>query len=90
MDMNQQQRMQQPPPALSTKDLLYLSDAMSWELLAFKKFNFLAEHAQDQKIKDTLNEAGRMHQNHYERLLSHLNVNNQEIISNTQQNQQQH
>ena len=91
MNMNQQQPMQQPPSAITTKDLLYLSDAMSWELLAFKKFHFLAEQAQDQTNKNTLNEAGRMHQNHYERLLSHLQVNNQAIMSSIpQQNQQQH
>ncbi len=29
-----------PPRVITTKDLLYLKDALSWELNAFKKFHF--------------------------------------------------
>ncbi|MBL4950705.1 ferritin-like domain-containing protein [Neobacillus sp. OS1-32] len=89
--MNQMQ-MQSPPPAVTTKDLQYLKDALSWELLAFKKFHFLAQQATDEDIKQALDNAGKMHQNHYQRLLTHLQVNNNQVLAgmqNMQQNQQQ-
>lgn len=31
-----------PPRVITTKDLLYLKDALSWELNAFKKFHFFS------------------------------------------------
>ncbi|MEQ2525223.1 ferritin-like domain-containing protein [Bacillaceae bacterium CLA-AA-H227] len=94
--MDQQQApMSIPPQAITTKDLTYLKDAMSWELLAFKKFNFYAQHVTNEGIKQALDQAGQMHQNHYERLLAHLQVNNTAIMStvpqpNQSQQQQQH
>ncbi|WP_053363221.1 ferritin-like domain-containing protein [Bacillus sp. FJAT-27251] len=89
--MNQtQNQVPQPPNAITTKDILYLKDALSWELLAFKKFHFLAQHAQNQEIKDALDNAGRMHQDHYQRLLSHLQVNNNEAMASFSNNQTQH
>ncbi|MGG0719644.1 ferritin-like domain-containing protein [Robertmurraya massiliosenegalensis] len=82
MQYSQQSPMTSPPPAITTKDLSYLKDAMSWELLAFKKFHFYAEQVNDQEIKQSFEQAGRMHQNHYQRLLTHLQVNNNAIMSN--------
>lgn len=79
-----------PPPAISTKDLMYLKDAMSWELLAFKKFHFLAEHAENPQIKQALDQAGRMHQDHYQRLLKHLQVDNNAIMASMPNTQQTH
>lgn len=38
---NQQGMMQQPPGIISTKDALYLTDMMSWNLLSAKKRIFL-------------------------------------------------
>ncbi|MEH7110501.1 ferritin-like domain-containing protein [Bacillus sp. JJ1764] len=87
--MQNQPPIPNPPQAITTKDLQYLKDAMSWELLAFKKFHFLAQHAQNQDIKQALDEAGRMHQDHYNRLLSHLQVDNNAVMSSIQ-NQQMH
>jgi hypothetical protein len=89
MDHTQTQ-MPQPPNAITTKDILYLKDALSWELLAFKKFHFLAQHAENQEIKEALDNAGRMHQDHYQRLLSHLQVNNNEAMANFNSSQTQH
>ncbi|WP_019156709.1 ferritin-like domain-containing protein [Robertmurraya massiliosenegalensis] len=82
MQYSQQSPMSSPPPAITTKDLSYLKDAMSWELLAFKKFHFYAEQVNDQEIKQAFEQAGRMHQNHYQRLLSHLQVDNNTIMAN--------
>lgn len=82
-----QAKMQSPPPAITSKDLQYLKDALSWELLAFKKFHFLAQHATNPNIKQALDKAGQMHQNHYQRLLTHLQVNNNAVMANMQQMQ---
>ena len=82
MQMNQQQPMiPNPPRAITTKDLMYLKDALSWELLAFKKFHFFAQHVQAPEIKQALDNAGRMHQAHYQKLLSHLQVNNNDALA---------
>lgn len=82
--MEQQIPYPTPPRAISTKDLSYLKDAMSWEMLAFKKFHFYAGHVQDEEIKQALDQAGKMHQEHYQRLLSHLQVNNDAVMNNQQ------
>ena len=81
MDQTQAQ-IPYPPRAITSKDILYLKDALSWELLAFKKFHFLAQQAENQDIKAALDNAGRMHQNHYERLLTHLEVDNNVAMEN--------
>lgn len=68
----QQQRMQQPPTVLTTKDLSYLKDAMSWELLVMKKCNHFAQECKDQQIKQAINRTGKMHEKHYSMLLKHV------------------
>ena len=81
-----------PPRAITTKDLMYIKDALSWELLAFKKFHFMAAQVQNPQFKDALNKAGQMHQNHYQRLITHLQIDNNTALANlpnTQQMQQQ-
>jgi hypothetical protein len=73
---NAQMPMSKPPQAITTKDILYLKDALSWELLAAKKFHFLAEQSSDLEIKQALDKTGKMHQSHFQRILSHLQTNN--------------
>jgi hypothetical protein len=80
-----------PPRAITTKDILYLKDALSWELLAFKKFHFLAQQSSNPEFKQALDKAGQMHQNHFQRILTHLQVDNNSALAslpNTQQSQQ--
>lgn len=79
---NQQVPNPYPPRAITTKDLLYLKDALSWELLAMKKFHFYSQQVTNSEIKNAFEKAGQMHQHHYEKLLSHLQVNNASAISN--------
>lgn len=69
---NQQQNgmMAQPPTMISTKDLLYLTDMMSWNLNVVKKAHELAQHCQIPEIKQTIEQVGQMHQNHYQMLLN--------------------
>lgn len=72
----QQNRMPQPPQIVTTKDLLYLKDALSWELDVIKKFYHFSQEAQDSKVKNEINKAAQMHQKHYQVLLKHLNPAN--------------
>lgn len=75
--MGQQNIMPQPPTMVSTKDQLYLSDMLSWNLLAAKKAHFYAGFCQNQELKSSLEQTAQMHQRHYEKLLQHLNQNAQ-------------
>ncbi|KGX89757.1 hypothetical protein [Pontibacillus marinus] len=74
---NQMNIMPQPPTMVSTKDQLYLTDMLSWNLLAAKKAHFYAGFCQNQELKSSLEQAGQMHQRHYEKILQHLNQNAQ-------------
>lgn len=74
---NQQGVMQQPPTIISTKDAMYLTDALSWNLLAMKKAHFYAQQCQEPDLKAAFDSCGQMHQRHYEKILSHLNGQNQ-------------
>ena len=67
--------MASPPEIITDKDLSYLKDALSWELLAMKKCSHWAQLCQDQEIRDLVQRAGQRHQAHYIRLLSELNAN---------------
>jgi hypothetical protein len=76
-----QGRMAQPPNVITSKDLAYLKDAMSWELLAFKKCRQYASFATDPEIQHQIDAAGQMHQKHYDQLLRYLESNpNQNYI----------
>ncbi|MGZ4095606.1 MAG: hypothetical protein ACXVNQ_04475 [Bacteroidia bacterium] len=83
---NQQGMMQQPPGIISTKDSLYLTDMMSWNLLSAKKANFFAQQCQDPQIKAEAEKCSQMHQRHYQQLLNHLgqHANSQQPLNNMQ------
>lgn len=76
---SQQGIMVEPPSVVSTKDALYLTDMLSWNLLAMKKSHFFAQQCQDQEIVAEIQRCGEMHQRHYELILSHLNTQNQNM-----------
>ncbi|WP_062354482.1 hypothetical protein [Bacillus kwashiorkori] len=65
--------MPQPPNIVTVKDSLYLTDMLSWNLLAMKKAHFFSGQVQDPEIKSALEKTGKMHQRHYQTILSHLN-----------------
>ncbi len=71
--VGQQNRMSEPPKMVSTKDLAYIKDALSWELDVIKKFNHFARETQDAKTKSLIQKGAQMHQKQYEMLLKHLN-----------------
>lgn len=77
--MEQQQQQQQSNTnttsdrnLLSDKELYYLKDFMSWELLAMKKCEHAAGSTQDPEIQAKIKEIGRNHVQHYDTLLKHL------------------
>jgi hypothetical protein len=83
---NQQGTMQQPPGIISTKDSLYLTDMMSWNLLSAKKAHFFAQQCQDAELKAEAEKCSQMHQRHYQQILGHLgqHANSQQQLNNMQ------
>jgi hypothetical protein len=83
---NQQGVMQKPPGVVSTKDSLYLTDMMSWNLLSAKKAHFFAEQCQDAELKAEAEKVSQMHQRHYQTLLNHLgeHANGNQPLKNMQ------
>ncbi|NLL42608.1 MAG: hypothetical protein GX251_04640 [Firmicutes bacterium] len=77
-NQQQQQRRSQPPPILSTKDDAYLTDALSWELLAAKKAHSFASQCSDNQVKYQAEQLCQMHQRHYNILLNHLSTDQQQ------------
>jgi hypothetical protein len=57
---------------LTEKELSYVKDYLSWELLAMKKCNEAANRCQDAQLKQQIQAVGRTHQQHYDTILSHL------------------
>lgn len=70
--------MKQPPDVITVKDSLYLTDMLSWNLIAIKKAHFFATQCKDPQIMNALTRCGQMHQRHYDSILSHLNPNQQQ------------
>jgi len=57
---------------LTEKDLSYMKDMMSWELLAAKKAYHYANETQDQECRQAMMQIAEQHQRNLERLLTHL------------------
>jgi hypothetical protein len=80
----------EPPQVITTKDLLYLKDQLSWQLNAMKKCAHFAQECTDPQIKQALDTAGKMHLRHYQTLLMHCQNNNtQQMAQVPQQTQSQ-
>lgn len=75
--MQQAQPMAQVPEVVSTKDQLYITDMLSWNLNACKKAHFFVQNCQTPEIQSALEEAGQMHQRHYNKILTHLDTQTQ-------------
>lgn len=72
MQQNQQPVFQTPPKVVTGKDLNYIKDMLSWNLLGMKKAHFNAAQCQDQEIKALLEKACKMHEGHYTRIMGHI------------------
>lgn len=84
-----QQQAINPPKVITTKDLSYLKDQLSWHLDVMKKCAHFAQESTNPQIKQALDEAGRMHERHYQMLLKHCQNNNTQAMAAFQQTQQQ-
>jgi hypothetical protein len=83
---NQQQPVYQNPPQIITgKDLNYVTDMLSWNLLGTKKAHFMATQCQDTEVKAVLEKACQMHESHYKRIIGHISAQ-QAAMNQTQAN----
>ncbi|MFK7696179.1 hypothetical protein [Paenibacillus sp. HJGM_3] len=57
---------------LTDKELNYVKDFLSWELLAVKKCEDAANACTDVQIQNKLRQCGQKHVQHYNQLLTHL------------------
>lgn len=73
------------PQIISSKDIQYLKDQMSWLLLASKKCAHFAKESQDPEVRQAIEQIGQLHQRHYTQLMGHLSSqNNQASMLGTQ------
>ncbi|MEC9488575.1 MAG: hypothetical protein UMV23_03720 [Halanaerobium sp.] len=57
---------------ITTKELYYIKDHLSWELLAAKKCNEYARQTVDPEMRSIFTDLGHKHQQHYQALLQQL------------------
>jgi len=57
---------------LSTKELNYIQDILSWELLASKKCSLYAKQETNPVHQNIFSSTGNMHQQNYTKVLSYL------------------
>lgn len=62
--------MKETPNIITTKDLLYIEDMMNWNLIMNKKINTLLNCVEDPEVEDLLIKTKKMHNKHFEKLLS--------------------
>ena len=58
--------------SISEKELLALNDLLGEEELLIKKFKMLANHAEDEEIKDKFEQISERHQKHFDSLYKQL------------------
>lgn len=64
--------MNEVPKIISSKDLSYIEDALNWNHIIIKNYMHLDEIVDDDEIRELLNEAIKMHESHYNKLLKIL------------------
>lgn len=57
---------------LSSKELNYVKDHLSWELLMAKKYNDYSQQVTDPQLQQTIEDIGKKHQSNYNKLLNFL------------------
>ena len=65
-------KMKEVPNIISGKDLLYIKDMMSWNLILNKKIYSYLDLITDEEIKKEIKQVMKMHKTHYEELLGIL------------------
>ncbi|WP_127587592.1 hypothetical protein [Paenibacillus koleovorans] len=74
MQQQQQQNANTTPnrSLLTDKELNYMKDFLSWELLAVKKCEDAAKACTDPQIQTAIRQTGQKHMQHYDQLLAQL------------------
>ena len=61
--------MKEVPNIISTKDLSYIKDMLSWNLVMAKKSQEYLKLVGDKDVKELLKKVNEVHKSHYEMLL---------------------
>lgn len=61
--------MKEVPNIISTKDLSYIKDMLSWNLIMAKKSKEYLKLVGDKDVKELLKKVNEVHKSHYEMLL---------------------
>lgn len=61
--------MKEVPNIISTKDLSYIKDMLSWNLVMAKKSKEYLKLVGDKDVKELLKKINEVHKSHYEMLL---------------------
>ena len=61
--------MNEVPNIISTKDLSYIKDMLSWNLVMAKKSKEYLKLVGDKDVKELLKKVNEVHKSHYEMLL---------------------
>lgn len=61
--------MKEVPNIISTKDLSYIKDMLSWNLVMAKKSKEYLKLVGDKYVKELLKKVNEVHKSHYEMLL---------------------
>lgn len=64
--------------SLSVKELSYIRDFLSWEILMAKKCNHYANQEVDPNFKGIFNSVGEVHQQNYLKVLNYLQQQTQQ------------
>jgi hypothetical protein len=64
---------------LSTKEVNYLKDHLSWELMAAKKCYNYAQEASDKNYAKLLDDIGHIHQENFVDILNYVNQKSKEV-----------
>jgi len=62
------------PEMISTKDLSYIEDMLNWNYTDSKKANHFKDEVLDEDVKEMINNVCMMHKNHFQELLSMLQI----------------
>ena len=70
--MNQQTNTTADRNLITSKELGYIEDYLSWELLAMKKCNHAVQSCTDPDIQNLIKQIGNVHVQHYNALVNYL------------------
>ncbi|MDF2926844.1 MAG: hypothetical protein K0R57_5758 [Paenibacillaceae bacterium] len=72
MQQQMNSTMTQDRSLIGDKELHYIKDYLSWELLAVKKCEDAANRMECQQLSQMVRDIGKKHQNHYNTILNQL------------------